>query len=311
MQPALFVAGHGSRDPDGTREFLRLVDLLRTQDPDRIIECGFLEFARPVITEGIERCVARGARTIVVLPAMLMAAGHAKNDIPSEIHEAQHRHPGVRFIYGRHLHLHAKIIELCRMRLEETERAAQPADRKDAVLLVVGRGSSDPDANSDICKLARILGEGMGYGWSAAAYSGVTTPLVPEALERCRRLGFARVLVFPFFLFTGVLEKRIRQQTIEFARLHPATEFLCARYLDGDPLLSAAFIERADEAINGSPNMNCELCKYRVHLPGFEHAVGQPQAGHHHHVRGIGQDGDDHHHHEHVHGDGHGHAHHH
>ncbi len=165
------------------------------------------------------------------------------------------------------------------------------------MLLVVGRGSSDPDANADVCKLARMLAEGMGYGWNAACYIGVTTPLLPEALERCRRLGFARVLVFPFFLFTGVLEKRIRQQTLEFGKQHPETEFLCAGYLDAHPLLYEVFAERAEEAIHGSPNMNCELCKYRVHLPGFEQAVGQPQVGHHHHVRGIGQDGDHHHHH--------------
>lgn len=302
MQPALLLAGHGSRDLEGTHEFLRLVELLRSHDPERIIECGFLEFARPVITEGIERCVARGARSIAVLPGMLMAAGHAKNDIPSEIHEARHRYPNVHFFYGRHLHLHAKVIELCRIRLEEAERLAKPVDRKDTLLLIVGRGSSDPDANSDICKLARILGEGMAYGWSAACYIGVTTPLLPEALGRCQRMGFARILVFPFFLFTGVLEKRIRQQTLEFAEHHPDTDFLCAGYLDVHPLLYEAFVERAEEAANGSPNMNCELCKYRVRLPGFEQAVGQPQFGHHHHVRGIGQDRDGHHHsHDHPH----------
>ncbi len=308
MQPALFLAGHGSRDPEGTRDFLRVVDLMRAREPGRIIECGFLEFAQPVITEGIERCMARGAQTITVLPGMLMAAGHAKNDIPSEIHEARRRYPQVRFHYGRHLHLHPKIIELCCIRLEEAEQKGRRPEiaRKDTVLLVVGRGSSDPDANSDVCKLARLLSEGMGYGWSAACFIGVTTPLLPEALERCRRLGFARVLVFPFFLFTGVLEKRIRQQTTEFASKYPETEFLCAGYLDAHPLLCDAFAERAEEAVHGSPNMNCELCKYRVQLPGFEQAVGQPQVGHHHHVRGIGQDGDDHHHHH-----GHDHPHHH
>jgi sirohydrochlorin cobaltochelatase len=312
MQPALFLAGHGSRDPDGTQEFLRLVDLLRVQAPDRIIECGFLEFARPVIAEGIERCVKRGAETIAVLPGMLMAAGHAKNDIPSEIHEARRRYPSVRFHYGRHLHLHPKIIELCRIRLEEAELAAKASKRSDTLLLVVGRGSSDPDANSDICKLARLLGEGMGFGWSAACYIGVTTPLLPEALEHTRRMGFGRIIVFPFFLFTGVLEKRIRQQTMEFAERHKETEFLCASYLDAHPLLYEVFAERADEAVHGSPNMNCELCKYRVRLPGFEQAVGSPQVGHHHHVRGIGQETDGHHHHhDHTHEHGHSHGHHH
>ena len=311
MQPAICLVGHGSRDTEGTAEFFHLVELFHSHDPNRIVECGFLEFASPVISEGIAACVRRGARTIAVLPGMLMAAGHAKNDIPSEIHEARRRYPEVAFHYGRHLHLHARVIELCRIRLEEAEQAASrerqrpEPERKDTLLLVVGRGSSDPDANADICKLARILGEGMAYGWSAACYIGVTTPLLPDALERCRRMGFARVLVFPFFLFTGVLEKRIRQQTLEFADKHPETEFLCAGYLDVHPLLFEAFAERAEEAVHGSPNMNCELCKYRVQLPGFEQAVGQPQVGHHHHVRGIGQD--DHHHHGHDHPHGHGH----
>jgi sirohydrochlorin cobaltochelatase len=173
---------------------------------------------------------------------------------------------------------------------------------------VVGRGSSDPDANGDVQKLARILGEGMGFGWAAACYIGVTTPLLPEALERCRRMGFGRIVVLPFFLFTGILEKRIRQISYAFGEEQPGVEVLCASYLNVHPLLFDVFRERAEEALHGSPNMNCELCKYRVQLPGFAAAVGQPQAGHHHHVRGIGQDG---HGHAHDHDHGHGHHHHH
>lgn len=303
MQPALMIVGHGSRDPDGTREFLELVDMFRVRAPARVVECGFLEFARPIVAEGMERCVARGARTIVVLPAMLMAAGHAKNDIPSEIHEARRRFPEVDFHYGRHLHLHSRIVELCQLRIEAAEQEARPIDRKDTLLLVVGRGSSDPDANADVLKLSRILWEGMGFGWAAAAFSGVTTPLLPEALERCRRMGFARLVVFSFFLFTGILEKRIRQTTRAFARDHPDTDCVYANYLNSHPFLYETFAERDHEALHGSPFMNCELCKYRVQLPGFESALGQPQVGHHHHVRGIGQEegehAHDHGHHQH------------
>jgi sirohydrochlorin cobaltochelatase len=312
MQAALLFVGHGSRDSEGTDEMLQMVEMFQAGEPDRIVECGFLEFARPVLGEAIERCVARGAQRIAVLPGMLMAAGHAKNDIPSEIHEARRRYPHIPFHYGRHLHLHPRILQLCRLRIEEAEQVARPCPRNDTLLLVVGRGSSDPDANGDVAKLARMLGEGMGFGWSASCYIGVTTPLLPEALERAHRMGFARVLVFPFFLFTGILEKRIRRITAEFGAAHPGTEFLCAGYLRAHPLLREVFAERLQEALEGSPNMNCELCKYRVQLPGFEAAVGQPQAGHHHHVRGIGQDSEAGHHHHHHHAHEHpGHPHHH
>lgn len=307
MQPAIMFVGHGSRDPDGTAEFGRLVELYRQGEPGRIVESGFLEFARPVVSAGIAACVERGARSIVVLPGMLTAAGHAKNDIPSEIHAARLQYPDVDFRYGRHLHLHGKIVELCRLRLEEAERAARPHSRADTLLLVVGRGSSDPDANGDVQKLARVLSEGMGFGWSAACFIGVTTPLLPEALERCLRLGFGRIVVLPFFLFTGILEKRIRETATAFGRDHADVEVICAGYLNAHPLLVDVFRARAEEAIAGGANMNCEMCKYREQLPGFEAAVGQPQVGHHHHVRGIGQDGHDH---DHEHHGNHHHHHH-
>src|SRR5438105_15830347 len=135
MESAILFVGHGSRDAEGTEEFQRLVDHFRQGEPCRIIECGFLEFATPVIGESIAACVRRGAKKIAVLPGMLMAAGHAKNDIPSEIHDARARYPGVDFHYGRHLHLHAKVIELCRLRLEEAEGQAPPRDREDTLLL--------------------------------------------------------------------------------------------------------------------------------------------------------------------------------
>src|SRR5687767_9017462 len=148
MKPAILIAGHGSRDVEGTEEFHQLVELFAHRDPARIVECGFLEFAKPVIQEGIDRCVDRGANIVAVLPGMLMAAGHAKNDIPSEIHEARKRYPKIAFHYGRHLHLHANIIQLCSLKIAEVESRAAPIDRQDTLLLVVGRGSSDPDANA-------------------------------------------------------------------------------------------------------------------------------------------------------------------
>jgi sirohydrochlorin ferrochelatase len=278
---ALLIVGHGSRDPEGVQEFLQLVDLCAQREPSRIVECGFLEFARPTIQEGVDRCVERGAKLITIVPGVLMGAGHAKNDIPSEVQAARRRYPDIAFYQGRHLHLHAKVIELCRMKIEAAEQDTSPRDRKDTLLLVVGRGSSDPDANSDVQKLTRILWEGMGFGWGAACYIGITPPNLREALERCHRLGFARMLVFPFFLFTGVLQKRIYRLTGEFAAAHPDTEFVCADYLEAHPLLLQVIQERSREAVEGSGHMNCDLCQYRVQLPGFEALVGKPQYGHH------------------------------
>jgi sirohydrochlorin cobaltochelatase len=177
--------------------------------------------------------------------------------------------------------------------------------------MVVGRGTSDPDANSNITKVARMLWEGMGFGWCEISYSGVTFPLVGPGLEHAARLGYRRIIVFPYFLFTGVLVKRIYSITDEMAEKHPETEFLKARYLNDHPLVLDAFAERVQEILAGENKMNCGLCKYREQVLGFEPEVGRRQESHHHHVEGIGTDADHVHQHNHDHDHDHGHHHHH
>ncbi len=293
---ALVLIGHGSRDAEGVQGFRGLVEKIQSRKPGHIVEGAFLEFAHPVVNEAIDLCVAQGADNIVLVPGTLVAGGHAKNDIPSEIHEARRRHPGVRFASGKHLDIHPKILALCAQRIEEAEKKLSPLPRAETVLLVVGRGTSDPDANGDIQKVSRMLWEGMGFGWAEAAFSGVTKPSVPDALRHCAKMGFKRVLVLPYFLFTGILEKRIHTDTQTAAAEFPATEFFVAHYLDSHESILDVIEERALQAVAGSPNMNCELCKYRVQVVGFEADLGKPQAGHHHHVRGILPENHDHEH---------------
>jgi sirohydrochlorin cobaltochelatase len=185
----------------------------------------------------------------------------------------------------------------------------------ETMLVVVGRGASDPDANSNVAKVMRMLWEGFGFGWAMVAYSGVTFPLVAPALEHAAKLGYRRVIVFPYFLFTGVLVKRIYDHTDRVAAAHPRIEFVKAPYLNDHPLVLDAFAERVEEIRVGENKMNCKLCKYRDQILGFEAQVGLAQASHHHHVEGIGvgaagdnghdhghDHGDDRHHHDHDHG---------
>ena len=81
----IVIAGHGSRDPEGVREFERLVQLVQERARGRRVNHGFLEFARPNIDEAIRANIAAGARQIAVVPGVLLAATHAKNDLPSEV----------------------------------------------------------------------------------------------------------------------------------------------------------------------------------------------------------------------------------
>ncbi len=300
MKSGVMLCGHGSRDPEAIAEFEAFAASLRALLPATDFATGFLEFARPLIRDGLDALVAKGARRILAVPGMLFAASHVKNDLPWEINSFAAGHDGLEMRFGRELAIEPKLLAASRDRIAAAEdRAARTVPRGESLLLVVGRGTNDPDANSNIAKLARMLWEGMGFGWAEAAFSGVAAPLVEPALRRLVRLGFPRIIVFPYFLFTGVLVKRIYEAARRVAADHPEIEILNAPYLNDHPLVLDCFVDRAQEVADGEPAMNCRLCKYRAQIIGFEGDAGAPQAGHHHHVRGIGTDGHAHNHHHH------------
>ena len=304
---AVMICGHGSRDDHAIEEFNKLAGHLSRRLPQFDVESGFLEFATPIIRTGLDKLKERGAKKIVCVPGMLFAAGHVKNDLPSEVNNFGAENPGIEMIFGRELAVDQKLLEAARQRIEEAENeAATDVDRKDTLLMVVGRGTNDPDANSNVSKVARMLWEGMGFGWAEVSYSGVASPLVDAGLKNAVKLGYRRIIVFPYFLFTGILVRRIYDWVDEAAANHPEIEFLKASYLNDHDLLIDTFVERVEEALTGDNAMNCQLCKYREQIIGYEADVGAAQVGHHHHVRGIGTDGHD----AHDHGV-HGHHHHH
>jgi sirohydrochlorin cobaltochelatase len=271
---AVLLVGHGSREPSGNEEFLRFVEQVRKAVTGAVTEVCFVESAEPNIPTGLDACVRMGAQEVVVLPVMLFAAGHVKVEIPSEIDRARARHPEIRFRYGRPFGLHPKMLQILERRLGELE-VALPGEPDETAILLVGRGSSDPDANGDLCKLTRLLWEGRRFGWVESCFIGITKPDFAEGVRRCVALGARRLLVLPYLLFSGVLIQRIRVRLQELQCLYPDITMGLARYLEGHPNLVAVLLERYEEARSGTAVMNCEICKYRL-LAGREAATSVP-----------------------------------
>ncbi len=288
----IMVCGHGSRNQNAAREFATVAEGLKARYPDTHVEYGYLEFCNPVISEGLDRLRAKGITRVLAVPGMLFAAGHAKNDIPSVLNTYQAQNPGMVINYGRELGIDLKMIRAAGERIQAALDTANKEQGEvalhDTLLMVVGRGSSDPDANSNASKVMRMLWEGFGFGWAETCYSGVTFPLVGPGLGHAAKLGYKRIIVFPYFLFTGVLVKRIYSETDAVAANHPEIQFIKASYLSDHPLVIDTFQDRVQEIMDGQALMNCQMCKYREQVLGFEAEVGLPQESHHHHVEGIG-----------------------
>lgn len=287
--PAVLLIGHGTRLAAGVAEFRALADELQQALPDRTCLAGFLELVEPSLPEALETLWRQGFRRVIALPALLMAAGHVKNDIPLILNAFQAEHPGMSIAFGADLGIHPNLLQVARERIESVESAFGPDyDRRDTLLVVIGRGSSDPDANSNISKITRMLWEGMGFGWAETAYTAVAAPLMGDALKRTHRLGFQRVIVFPYLLFTGRLVEQVRATVAAYQECHPEAQALVAPYLNAHPLVVATFLERLTEVEHGDAHMNCQFCPYRTSIVGREDWRGAPQTGHDHH--------NDHHH---------------
>jgi precorrin-8X/cobalt-precorrin-8 methylmutase len=287
MEYGIVLAGHGSRDQAGVREFEMLAKLVKQRAGGHFVTHGFLEFARPTIDEAARETIAAGSRLIVIVPGILLAAAHGKNDLPHEVQMLRREFPEREFHFASAVGLHPAMLEICRERIIESEtKSPQLVRRAETCLVVVGRGTSDSDANSEVSKLARMLEEGMGFGGSFVCYSGTAHPLVRDGLEMASRLSFRRYIILPFFLFTGILINRIYAAVDEMQSRAPgSSEWLKCGYLGLHERVADLFLERAAEAIAGRAAMNCSLCKYRVQIVGYEREVGAAQVGHHFHAR--------------------------
>jgi sirohydrochlorin ferrochelatase/(2Fe-2S) ferredoxin len=265
--PAVLVVGHGSRDPRANEELEAFVAAFAARRGG-VVRHAYVELAKPSLAEGLD-AIAAESRHVVALPLFLFAAGHVKNDVPLALDAARARWPGVRFDVAPALGVHPSLPAVA------FDRAATvaPADEK-TIAIVVGRGSSDPDANGDFCKAVRLLGEGRKWMAVEPAFMGITRPLFDEALERAARARPDRIVVVPYLLFAGRLIEKLRAGIDAFVARYPWIRTSLAPHLGQDDRIFALLDERITQAEDGTAPLPCDTCQYRRALPGFESQVG-------------------------------------
>jgi len=298
---SLLLIGHGTRSADGADELHRFEAALGKARPTVEVRAGFIEFVEPTLDRAIEALVESGVTRVVAVPLLLLGAGHLKDDGPSALARARARYPEIAFSYARELGVHPLVLSAMEDRIREvafpeSAGARWPQGPCDAVV-VVGRGSTDPDANADLVKAARLLADGRGLatgatadaptghgatattttpplGFVEPAFVSLARPSVGDALERCHALGARRIAVVPYFLFTGLLVDRIGEIARTWAGEHPDAEVAVGSHLGIDDRLVELTWTRYDEALGAPVTMNCDGCLYRAPLPGYEHRVG-------------------------------------
>ncbi|AQL43972.1 ferredoxin [Halorientalis sp. IM1011] len=274
---AVLLVGHGSRREKSNEQVRELAAALE----DRLgvpVDAGFLELAEPAIPEAIAGLAATVSE-VTVVPLSLFAASHVKNDVPLAVQQARAAHDGLTVNNGAHLGIHPAIVDLLddRAAAIETDLGVDRTE-DDVVAVVCARGSSDPDANGDVHKLARLLDEGRAFSRVEASFIGVTEPLLSESLHGIAKRRPDAVVVIPYMLGDGVLTQRIRDHTDEFDEEYPYVDAAAGDPLGTDSRLLDVLGDRWQEARSGSVEMSCDTCKYKVELDGYEEDVGGARA---------------------------------
>jgi sirohydrochlorin cobaltochelatase len=272
----LLLVGHGSVCARSEWEMQTLSELIGRALPGVAVDVGYLEMTDPPAGIVADRLVERGCRRIAVLPLMLLGAGHAKSDVPAVVREARLRHPQVEFPFGRPLGVARAPVELLGKAVVASGGAGLP-------FLLVARGTSDPDANAEACKAARLVAEWTGAPFTHVGFSGVTGPSVPEAAGVFARLGYGRVAVAWWYLCHGKLIERGRQDLSAFTARY-GVDVVDAGHLGPDPALVPVIVDRYRETLAGPVVVNCDTCAYRAPWPGREDRVGQPVGVGHSHL---------------------------
>ncbi|MDQ1292285.1 MAG: sirohydrochlorin cobaltochelatase [Actinomycetota bacterium] len=254
--PSLLVIGHGTRRPRGVEEFLELVDRIRLRAAGQVsrIEGGLIELARPTVSDGVARLLdeasasvggPRPPRRIIAVPLLLGTAGHLRSDIPALLAVEQDRHPGLTFGLASALGPHPILRELLRERIDT---ALEGAGRPGTSVVLVGRGTTDPQANADVAAVTRLLWEGSGLDCVELSFVAVTAPSLPQSLERLRRVGARRIVVLPYLLFEGLLSEQIAAETAQFAAENPELDLRVAGLLGESDQLADLVLHRYRQA---------------------------------------------------------------
>ncbi|KZX49760.1 CbiX/SirB N-terminal domain-containing protein [Haloarcula sp. K1] len=274
---AVLLVGHGSRREKSNEQVRDLAVELegRLGIP---VDAAFLELAEPAIDEAIAG-LARAVSQVSVVHLSLFAASHVKNDVPLAVEQAREAHPELTINNGAHLGVHPALLDLLDDRAAAVEAELGVDREEDEVAAVVcARGSSDPDANADVHKLARLLYEGREFSRVEASFIGVTEPLLDDTLHDIAKTRPDAVVVIPYMLGDGVLTGRIKDGAREFDEEYPYVDAAPGEPLGTDTRLLDVLGDRWQEARTGSVEMSCDTCKYKVELDGYEEDQGGARA---------------------------------
>jgi sirohydrochlorin ferrochelatase len=260
-EPVLVAAAHGSVDPRAAATVGHLMAVTTERAAARglvlpDLRAAYLGHAAPSLPQVMSAIGAQGPGLVTVLPLLLTAAYHSKTDLPRTLARVRKEFPRLRVSYGGTLGPHPLLLRALERRLAETDPGAarglrdpagrgNPADRARTGVVLAAAGSTDPDANATVTRLAARWQARRGWFAVCPAYAAATAPgaqTPAAAVTGLLRAGAHRVLVATYLLAPGLFADRIRDASLSAgaAAVSPALGAL--------PEVADVLLDRYEEA---------------------------------------------------------------
>lgn len=236
MYDSVVYIGHGSRRQEGNEQFIHFIQSVIKKVPIQKQVYAFLELVEPTIQQAMESIILEGAKNILVVPVLLFAAAHYKRDIPEELNRTLERFHDVAFTTTKPFGVHDHMVQLVQKRVQEANRTTNSA------ILLVGRGSSDPEP----IEMLGQIGDAVSDRMKVPVYTAFLTAGKPRLEDTINKMSkeFHTIYVMPYLLFTGLLLEKIKRRIA----LENEKFYLCGN-LQFDKLMSQALIDRIQEKI--------------------------------------------------------------
>lgn len=241
MKAVLYI-GHGTRSKKGADEARAFVARVSERVDVPIQEISFLELTDPSIEEGFRQCVERGATEVTVVPLFLLAAGHIKQDIPFVLESIKGQFPHVSIKVKDPFGVQGMILDAVAELVRETIGSVGIQDQ----ILIVGRGSSDPDTLADFGLITDGIKERLGISGVSVCYLAAAEPRLQEGLTTVMEKAEGKIIVIPYLLFSGLLIAEVTAEIRKWAKL--GREIYHTGILSSHRVIENIVVERATES---------------------------------------------------------------
>ena len=117
---AIILLGHGSRVPGAAEGMEQVACRIREKFGFSIIETCSMQRLGPKLADALGKCVAAGAKRVIVIPYFLHAGVHMREDIPELLRQEARRQTGIGIILGKNLGYDESLADLVVRRIEES-----------------------------------------------------------------------------------------------------------------------------------------------------------------------------------------------